>query len=158
MSDIARRTDGERLEFLLGVYFRTQAAIEKYMGRQGLPTWTERVAQATADSIASAETDPAKRAHRLVDDLATMLDVYGSQTTMSDDDGRYRLEVDRCGIWDYRERAQQQGVELTLPTPCEFCTDLRRRTAAHLGIPVSIELGDRGCTYVAPAPEGDDGD
>ena len=30
-------TDAQRAEFVLGVYFRPQAAIEKYLGAAGLP-------------------------------------------------------------------------------------------------------------------------
>lgn len=158
MTDTQPMPDRERLQFLLGVYFRTQAAIEKYMGREGLPAWTEHMARTTASSIRQSLPDRRDQARRLVTGLAAMLDVYGSETTLSEGDGEYRLDVHRCGIWDYRERAEQQGVQLTLPSPCEFCLDLRYRTAADLGIPVSHELGHRSCTYVSRSPDdADDG-
>jgi hypothetical protein len=150
-------TDREKLDFLLGVYFRTQAAIERYMGRENLPSWTEHMAATTAESIRESLPAPADQARRVVSGLEAMLDIYGSETTMSESDGEVRLDVHRCGIFDYRERAREQGVELTLPTPCEFCVDLRRRTAKHLGVPVSHELRHRGCTYTSRTPEATDG-
>jgi hypothetical protein len=146
-------TDSERLQFLLGVYFRTQAAIEKYMGRDGLPMWTERIAEINANATKNRLPEAIDQARSLLSSLATMLDVYGSDMTMSEDNGQFRLDVRKCGIYDYRERAQQQGVELTLPTPCEFCVDLRYRTAAHLGVPVSHKLGERSCQWVAHTPD-----
>ena len=48
--DTSVLTDAERAQFVLGVYFRTQAAIEKYLGREGLPRWTEHVAAINASA------------------------------------------------------------------------------------------------------------
>jgi hypothetical protein len=153
VSQVQGTTDSDRLQFLLGVYFRTQASIEKYMGREKLSTWTEHIAAITASEIKHTIPDRREQAKRLVTGLDTMLDVYGSDAELSEGQDEFKLDVHRCGIYDYRERAQQQGVELTLPTPCEFCVDLRSRTAAHLGIEVSSVLRDRGCTYVSHLPE-----
>jgi hypothetical protein len=158
MSETHDSNDSNRLAFLLGVYFRTQASIEKYMGREKLPAWTEHIAAMTANEIKETIPDRRDQAKRLVSGLETMLDVYGSDTVLSEEPNEFRLDVHRCGIYDYRERAQQQGVELTLPTPCEFCVDLRSRTAEHLGIHVSHVLRERSCTYVSHVPEADDGD
>ena len=160
MSEDREMTERELKEFVLGVYFRTQAAIEKYMGRERLPEWTEHVAKINADSTKKRLSDPEDYTQSVLSGLNTMLDVYGSDKAMSEEDGVYRLEVHRCGIWDYRETAQAQGVELTLPAPCEFCVDLHYRTAAHLGVPVANRLGHRSCRWVAGAtdfPEPDPG-
>lgn len=161
MSESREMTERELKEFVLGVYFRTQAAIEKYMGRERLPEWTEHVAKINADSTKKRLSDPEEYTQSVLSGLNTMLDVYGSDKVMSEEDGVYRLEVHRCGIWDYRENAQAQGVELTLPAPCEFCVDLHYRTAAHLGVPVTNKLGHRSCRWVAGAtdfpPEPDPG-
>ncbi|MGW1108980.1 hypothetical protein [Streptomyces sp. NPDC002540] len=148
-----RMTDAEKAQFVLGVYFRTQAAIEKYMGRAALPQWTEHVASINANAMRKRLPDRADQARDLLAGLATMLDVYDSDTTRSEESDRVHLTVRRCGIYDYRERAQRQGVELTLARPCEFCVDLHHRTAAHLDLSVENELGERSCRWTAYLPE-----
>lgn len=151
-------TDRERLDFLLGVYFRNQASIEELVGLDGLPEWTERVAASMAAGVRDAIPDPRGRARRLLGGLDMMLGIYpGSDKTLSENGGGYRLEVRRCGIYDYRERAREQGVRLTLQTPCQFCVGLHRSEAAHLGVELANQLGDRGCTYSARVPEAGDG-
>lgn len=150
---MAELTDREKFEFVLGVYFRTQAAIEKYMGRERLPEWTRQVAEVNTNATKKRLPDRTDQARSVLGSLARMLEVYGSDETLSERDGVFRLEVRRCGIWDYRERARQQGVELTLPTPCEFCVDLRYHTAANLGVRVSHELGERSCRWVCHGPD-----
>lgn len=146
-------TDREKFEFVLGVYFRTQAAIEKYMGRDRLPEWTAHVARMNTNATKKAVPDRATQERSVLGSLSKMLDVYGSDQTLMEQDGTYQLEVRRCGIYDYREGAREQGVELTLPTPCEFCVDLRYHTAANLGMTVSHELGHRSCRWVCHRPE-----
>ena len=148
-------TDRQRTEFVLGVYFRTQAAIEKYLGAEGLPQWTAHVAAINADSTRKRLPLRSDQARDLLTGLETMLDVYGSSTNRSDDADTTRLDVHRCGIYDYRERAQRQGVELTLKRPCEYCVDLHRRTAEDLGIQVENQLGERSCTWVVRVPTDD---
>ncbi|GGX81584.1 hypothetical protein [Streptomyces anandii] len=151
-------TDAEKAQFVLGVYFRTQAAIEKYMGAERLPEWTEYMAGITAESTRKRLPDPADQARSLLDGLASMLDVYGSDHTVTESDGTRHLEVRRCGIYDYRERVQKQGVELTLKRPCEFCVDFRYRTAEHLGATLSHELADRGCSWTCRTGDSPVGD
>jgi hypothetical protein len=152
-------TDQEKLAFLLRVYFGTQAAIEADKGREGLPAWTERSAAANAAEVKRTIPDPRGQTLRLLGGLHMMLQVYpGSEAVLSEEDGEVRLDVRRCGIYDYREQAQRGGVTLTLPTPCEFCTDLHRREAGHLGIELTNQLGERSCVYVARIPgEASDG-
>jgi hypothetical protein len=145
-------TDREKFEFVLGVYFRTQAAIEKYMGREKLPEWTAHVAKMNTDSTLQRCPDRIEQERSVLSGLSRMLDVYGSDKTLTESDGVYDLEVRRCGIFDYRERAREQGVQLTLPTPCEFCVDLHRRTAENLGMAVAHELGHRSCHWVCHRP------
>ena len=140
-------TDREKYEFVLGVYFRTQAAIEKYMGRERLPEWAAHVARMNTDATRKRLPERVDQERSVLGSLAAMLDVYGSDKTLAEDDGAYRLEVRRCGIFDYRERARDQGVELTLPVPCEFCVELRYQTAANLDMVVSHQLGHRSCTW-----------
>ncbi len=149
-------TDAEKAQFVLGVYFRTQAAIEKYMGRENLPQWTEHVASINANAMRKRVPGKRDQARDVLSGLASMLAVYGSDTTATEDEQQVTLEVRRCGIYDYRERAQEQGVELTLKRPCEFCVDLHHRTAAQLGLSVENELGNRGCRWVSHLPEAAD--
>lgn len=148
-------TDREKYEFVLGVYFRTQAAIEKYMGRDRLPEWTAHVARMNTNAVLKRSTDRAEHERSVLGGLARMLEVYGSDRTLTEDEekGVYQLTVRRCGIFDYRERAREQGVELTLPVPCEFCVDLHRNQAANLGMAVRHELGERSCRWVCHRPE-----
>ena len=140
-------TDAQKVQLILGIYFRTQAAIEKFMGPARLPEWTEHMAAMTAEATRHRFPEPRERARSVVGNLAAVLDVYGSDHTLSEEDGRAHLEVRRCGIYDYRDKARDAGVELTLDRPCEFCVDLRNRTAAHLGVEVTHELRDRGCRW-----------
>lgn len=153
MTERTTMTEAEKAQFVLGVYFRTQAAIEKYMGRENLSQWTEHVATINASAMRARLTDKADQARDVLAGLTSMLEVYGSDTSVTEGPDAVRLEVRRCGIYDYRERAQQQGVELTLATPCEFCVDLHHRTAAQLGLSVENELRDRGCTWVSHLPK-----
>lgn len=145
-------TDREKYEFVLGVYFRTQASIEKFMGRERLPEWTEHVARTNTDSVLQRQPDRVDQERSVLSGLSKMLEIYGSDKTFTESDGVYRLTVRRCGIYDYRERARDQGVELTLPTPCEFCVDLHRRQAANLDMVVQHELGERSCQWVCHRP------
>jgi len=151
-------TDAEKAQFVLGVYFRTQAAIERYMGREGLPEWTEHVAAINASAAAMRVPDKTDQARDVLAGLSRMLDVYGSEKTEWEEPGAYHLDVQRCGIYDYREQARDQGVELTLERPCEFCVDLHYRTAARLGVTVHNELGERSCRWVSYLPTGDAAD
>lgn len=145
-------TDADKAQFVLGVYFRTQAAIERYLGPSELPRWTQHVAQISAETMRKRLPSRADQARDLLTGLESMLEVYGSATTRTDEPQYTRLDVQRCGIYDYRERAQQQGVQLTLKRPCEYCVDLHYRTAAELGVTVENELGERSCRWIAHIP------
>ena len=151
-------TDAERAQFVLGVYFRTQAAIERYLGLDGLPAWTDTVATVNAEAARKRVTDHNGQARDLLAGLRTMLDVYGSEATAADEPDRSTLDVRRCGIYDYRERAREQGVQLTLETPCTYCVDLHHRTAAKLDVEVEHELRERGCTWTVHLPEAESHD
>jgi hypothetical protein len=152
MAETETMTDAEKAQFVLGVYFRTQAAIEKYMGRENLPQWTEHVASINANAMRARVPAKVDQARDVLSGLRSMLAVYGSDTVVTEDDKAVTLEVRQCGIYDYRERAQQQGVELTLKKPCEFCVDLHHRTAAQLGLSVENTLGERSCRWVSHLP------
>jgi hypothetical protein len=145
-------TDADKAQFVLGVYFRTQAAIERYLGPSELPRWTQNVAQINAETMRKRLPSRVEQARDLLTGLESMLDVYGSETTRTDEPQHTRLDVQRCGIYDYRERAQQQGVQLTLKRPCEYCVDLHYRTAAELGVTVENELGERSCRWIVHVP------
>ncbi|MFE5563904.1 hypothetical protein ACFQ68_02840 [Amycolatopsis japonica] len=145
-------TDAEKAQFVLGVYFRTQAAIERFLGVEGLPQWTQNVAEINASAARHRVPDRVGQARDLLTGLESMLEVYGSDTTRVDEPNRTVLEVRRCGIYDYRERARENGVQLTLDRPCEYCVDLHQRTAAELGVTVHNELRERGCRWVADIP------
>jgi len=142
-------TDAEKAQTMLAVYFRTQAAIEKFMGPQRLPEWTAFMATFTADGIRTANPEPAGQARALLGNFSRVLEVYGTDQTLTDTGDQIELKVDRCGIYDYRERA---GVELTLRKPCEFCVDLRYRTAERLGLDVTHTLGERSCQWRTAVP------
>jgi phenylacetate-CoA ligase len=145
-------TDKEKAEFVLGVYFRTQAAIERYMGRERLPEWTEHVARINSDAMKHRLPEADDQARDLLSGLRAMLGVYGSDTESHTSPEAAELTVRRCGIFDYREQAAQRGVTLTLKRPCEFCVDLHQRTAAHLGISAHVDLAERGCQWKVAIP------
>lgn len=142
-------TDLEKARTMLAVYFRTQAAIEKFMGPGRLPEWTEFMAKFNADSISSRNPQRPDQGRALLGNFAKVLEVYESEQTLTESDGAVGLTVRRCGIYDYREKA---GVELTLDKPCEFCVDLRYRTAARLGLEVAHHLGERSCSWQVTVP------
>ncbi|MCO6010102.1 hypothetical protein NE236_34560 [Actinoallomurus purpureus] len=154
--DPSPMTDAEKTQFVLGVYFRTQAAIERYLGPAALPQWTEHVASINAEATRKRIPDRVGQARDLLTGLETMLEVYDSDTTRTEEPDRSQLTVRRCGIYDYRERAQRQGVQLTLKRPCEYCVDLHHRTADQLGVRVEHELGERSCQWVAYIPAGEE--
>lgn len=147
-------SEHEQKLFVLDVYFRTQAAIEAFFGRAGLQTWIERVAAGMAATVIQTVPDILNRAQRLLGGLNMMLHVYpGSEATLTEIPGGVQLEVRRCGIYDYRDKARDRGVKLTLEKPCEFCVPLHKAEAALLGVEISNQLRDHGCTYVALVPK-----
>ncbi|MEV0622113.1 hypothetical protein AB0I81_52960 [Nonomuraea sp. NPDC050404] len=44
------------------------------------------------------------------------------------------LDIVHCAIWDYRERARASGVELTLDSPCRYCTHLLSSMITSTGL------------------------
>ena len=117
---------------------------------------TQHVAVINANAARRRLPEPVDQARDLLTGLETMLDVYGSDTIRTEAPDRSVLEVRRCGIYDYRERAQSHGVELTLKRPCEYCVDLHHRTAAELGLHVENELFERSCRWVSHLPTDED--
>ena len=38
------------------------------------------------------------------------------------------LEISHCGIWDYRKKAEKNGVKLTFEDPCsQYCSKLNNK-------------------------------
>lgn len=142
-------TDKQKADIMLGVYFKTQAAVEKYLGAEKLPEWTNYVAKQFADNIRETSVSEVEIAKRVIFELAEVLTIYGSDYEISEEDNCIALDVNYCGIFKYRNIAKDKGVELTLGLPCEFCTDFRHKIAKQLNInTLSHELKDCGCKWV----------
>ncbi|WP_397539045.1 hypothetical protein [Rummeliibacillus pycnus] len=141
-------TDKEQANLMLNVYFKTQAAIEKYLGPDRLEEWTVYVAKQFSDNIRETSNSMEEIEEKVVRELAEVLTVYGSDYEYIKEDGHISLDVKRCGIFNYRGKAQEKGVELTLKLPCEFCTDFRNKVAEQLNVEgLSYSLHECGCKW-----------
>ncbi|WKB35359.1 hypothetical protein QS257_17510 [Terrilactibacillus sp. S3-3] len=101
-------TDKEKATLMLGVYFKTQAAIEKYLGPERLKEWTVYVAKQFSDNIKEKSSFQEEIEAKVIRELAEVLTVYGSDYTFTEDDKKITLDVNRCGIFNYRENAQKK--------------------------------------------------
>lgn len=142
-------TDKQKADIMLGVYFKTQAAVEKYLGAEKLPEWTTYVAKQFSDNIHKTSASESEIAKRVIFELAEVLSIYGSDYEIVENDDSIVLDVNYCGIFKYRHIAEEKGVELTLGLPCEFCTDFRHKIAKQLNVhTLSHELKNCGCKWV----------
>jgi len=142
-------TDKQKSDLMLSVFFKTQAAIEKYCGKEKLPEWTNYVAKQFSDNIRELTKSKAEAERRVIMELAEVLTVYGSDYEIIEDNERLILDVKFCGIFKYRKKSAEEGIELTLDLPCEFCTDFRQKVANQLDIKnISYELHNCGCKWI----------
>jgi hypothetical protein len=133
-------------------FFKTQARLEKYIaeyhGLEDLTRWAVAIAQVfkyTEPSLGGGAAD-------IVTRLAKQAHCYRSEYEITDAGQNYaRLELKHCAIWDYRELARRRGVQLTLASPCIYCTKATAANAWAKGYRASFQLHEdatgHGCTW-----------
>lgn len=138
------------------VFFRAQALMERFLvsryGHGELRAWAE----ANAQVHRHVEPDTGQGALGPVLRVARQAELYGSRYQVGRGGGdRACVAIERCAIWDYRERARRRGVPLTLKSPCEYCTLATAANIAAKGYQPRYELLDgpegRGCRWEAVA-------
>jgi hypothetical protein len=140
-----------------GVFFRAQALMERFLvrhlGHDALHDWAASNSEVYALVERAGEPD----ARAPITRLAKQAELYGSRYSAdAADPGDATLEIEHCAIWDYREKARTRGVQLTLASPCEFCTKATAATIRANGCEAEHELtdgpGGPGCRWRATAP------
>lgn len=141
-----------------GVFFRAQALMERFLvrhlGHDALRDW----AASNSEVYALVERAGAPDARAPITRLAKQAELYGSRYSVEADEdaGDATLEIEHCAIWDYREKARARGVQLTLASPCEFCTKATAATIRANGCEAEHELTDGpdgpGCRWRATVP------
>ncbi len=149
------RTDGDVAGWQ-AVFFRAQALMERFLiahlGHDALRDW----AGANAEVYALVEGDPGGGALDPITRLAKQAELYGSRYAIVEDGaGEAAIAIEHCAIWDYRERARARGVQLTLASPCEYCTKATTANIRAQGCAARHELTDGpdgpGCRWRATA-------
>jgi hypothetical protein len=130
----------------------------RHLGHAEMARWTA----ASAEVFAIAEEDTGSGAAGVVDRLRRQLENYASDLEVTASGRTFAaIRVRRCGIWDYRERAQAAGVQLTLESPCEFCTKATAANFRAKGYRPEYELiqheSEKGCWWSARKDEEDAG-
>ncbi|MFJ2863216.1 hypothetical protein [Kitasatospora sp. NPDC087314] len=109
------------------VFFRGQALMERFLvlryGEEVLGDW----ARSNAEVHREVEPDRGRGAADPIHRIARQAELYGSDYEFDEDAPpgaeRAALTITHCAIWDYREKARRTGVQLTLASPCTYCTD-----------------------------------
>ncbi|MDH6707943.1 hypothetical protein P3T27_004680 [Kitasatospora sp. MAA19] len=109
------------------VFFRGQALMERFLvlryGEEVLGDW----ARSNAEVHREVEPDRGRGAADPIHRIARQAELYGSDYEFDEDTPpgaeRAALTITHCAIWDYREKARRTGVQLTLASPCTYCTD-----------------------------------
>ncbi|MFI6999094.1 hypothetical protein [Nocardia sp. NPDC050175] len=141
------------------IFFRAQALMERFLvtryGHGELKGWADANAEVhryVERDNGNGALDPALR-------IARQAELYSSEYRVPDaGSDRATIEIDRCGIWDYRERARARGVPITLDSPCEYCTHAIGANVAAKGFQSRYTLIDgangHGCRWEITARTG----
>jgi hypothetical protein len=133
-------------------FFKTQARLEKYVaeyhGLEDLDRWASAIAQIfkfTEPNRGGGAGDVALR-------FARQAHCYKSDYEIPVAGQDYaEVVLNHCAIWDYRELARSRGVQLTLKSPCTYCTKATIANAKAKGFRATFELHDdergHGCTW-----------
>lgn len=133
-------------------FFKTQALLEKYLADNhdlgDMEGWT----RAIGEIFKHTEPDKGGGTGDMALRLAKQAHCYGSQyeiVFLSKDHSEITLS--HCAIWDFREEARRSGVQLTLKSPCSFCTRATEANIRAKGFTASYQLHesetDHGCTW-----------
>lgn len=139
------------------IFFRGQALMEKFIvsrfGHEALAEWAAR----NAEVYRLVEPDRGGGARDPIVRIGRQAELYGSRFQIdSPGPDEATIEIEHCAIWDYRERARARGVQLTLRSPCEYCTKATTANIEAQGYEASYELTDEpsgpGCRWRATRP------
>ena len=154
-ADLPADTDGDVAGWQ-AIFFRAQALMERFLvrhlGHDALRDWAGR----NAEVYALVEGDPGGGALDPITRLAKQAELYGSRYAIVEDGPHEAaIAIEHCAIWDYRERARARGVQLTLASPCEYCTKATTANIRAQGCVPAHELTDGpdgpGCRWRATA-------
>lgn len=126
-------------------FFRTQALLEKYLvehhGLADMQRWTDAIGQV----FKSVEPDRGGGAADVAIRFAKQAHLYGSAYEIPQIGSDFaEVRLTHCAIWDYREQARRRGVQLTLSSPCIYCTKATLSNMAAKGFAANYELLKRG--------------
>jgi hypothetical protein len=132
-------------------FFEAQAAMEKYLvykyGYEDLYDYIK-----FNSDIFSKLQNTNNGAEDLVLRIAKQAECYQSDCHIDNQTKDFSsITIFHCGIWDYRKKAEEKGVELTLDSPCKYCTRLTSSLIESKGFSVRYELHEigthRGCRW-----------
>lgn len=146
-------SDMEKVELWKQRFFEAQAGFEKYLvdkyGYEDIDEWIKFNAR-----VFKNLQEDSGGASDLVLRFAKQAECYQSDYNIDNLDKDFAvLTISHCGIWDYREKARQRGVELTFDSPCtRYCTKLTSQMILSKGYSVSYQLiedsSQHGCRWI----------
>lgn len=130
------------------VFFRAQALCEKFLvSRYGHDEMSEWV-RANAWVHKSMERSRGGGAADVANRIARQAELYSSVYTIRQANyAQAEVVISHCAIWDYRERARERGVPITLESPCEYCTKAISSNIAAKGHKPEFDLFDNGASH-----------
>lgn len=136
----------DKVEMWKKRFFEAQAGMEKFLvSKYGYKELDEYI-KFNAEVFRNMQEDK-DGAEDLILRLAQQAECYKSEYSIDcADKNKGELTIFNCGIWDYRKKASNQGVELTFDSPCtRYCTKLTSELIKSKGYDVSYELLEIGC-------------
>ncbi len=147
----------EIIDVWKGMYFRAQAGMERYLvsnyGFNAIKEWVEYIAEV---SIRQSDANRENSTIPFIRNLELIMKCWGSEkvenTRLTEQISE--LDIDGCGILEYRKNAREMGIELTFDDPCrEYCTVLLNTIARKQGLEANYSLKAGGCTWCAKTTE-----
>lgn len=130
-------------------FFHCQALIEKFIislfGEESMTDWAIESAKiyAMTNTDEDSSESPIKR-------IASQASLYGSQyEIIREAEGRTKILIQHCAIWDYRESARHRNVPITLESPCTYCTRSMSMLIRAKNCVPNFKLHDCGCEWTA---------
>lgn len=110
-------------------FFHAQALLEQFVvsryGHAGIAWWVDATAQVyrRIESGGGGGSGDGRGVADVVDRIARQAELYASpHRVVHTSPTQYMVEIPRCLIWEYRERARRNGVPIILDSPCDYCT------------------------------------
>lgn len=134
-----------------GIYFSTQAGMERYLvsnyGYGAILEWIDKIGEASlaqGDRYKTEGTIPFVENQSIVSKCWESKEVKINKLTKEQSE----LEINGCGILEYREKARERGIPITFDDPCrEYCTKLLCKMAEKQGLKPTFKLKNKGCIW-----------